>query len=70
MNAARGVCCPIMQDKGVIQEALKAHYKDHEMALQGDLFLEKIVQVKTSPNLTLPSMPGTLFCELHMTACQ
>lgn len=29
----------------MIQEALSTHYKDHQMALQGDVFLEKIVQV-------------------------
>lgn len=29
----------------MIEEALKTHYKDHQMALQGNVFLEKIVQV-------------------------
>jgi hypothetical protein len=37
--------CLFVQDKGVIEEALKVHYKDHQMALQGRVFLEKIVQV-------------------------
>lgn len=54
--------CLFVQDKGVIEEALQVHYKDHQMALQGKVFLEKIVQVGSTqcvPDFCQRSRPCT-----------